>query len=52
MSQELSSLASEVGMVEFAERFGILKKLRNIWAAGGKAEVLCLEEKGKIDVAS
>ena len=44
MSQELSSLASEVGMVEFTERLSLLKNLRDIWAAGDKA---CIsEEKG------
>lgn len=39
VSQELASLASEVGMVEFEEKLSILRELRDIWAAGGKATI-------------
>lgn len=44
MAQELSSLASEVGMEEFKEHFSILEQLRDVWQAGGKALVQNIEE--------
>lgn len=39
VAQELSSLASEVGMAEFEERLTLLKQLRDAWANGQKAIV-------------
>ena len=39
VAQELSSLASEVGMAEFEERLSVLKQLRDKWANGQKATV-------------
>ena len=39
VTQELSSLASEVGMAEFKERLTLLKQLRDEWANGQKAMV-------------
>ena len=39
VAQELSSLASEVGMAEFEERLSLLKQLRDTWANGQKATV-------------
>ena len=37
VAMELPPLAAEVGMLEFEERLSVLKQLRNIWSAGGKA---------------
>ena len=39
VAQELSSLASEVGMAEFEEHLTLLKQLRDTWANGQKATV-------------
>lgn len=39
VAQELSSLASEVGMAEFEERLTLLKQLRDAWTNGQKATV-------------
>ena len=39
VAQELSSLASEVGMAEFEERLSLLKQLRDTWANGRKARI-------------
>ena len=39
VAQELSSLASEVGMAEFEERLSLLKQLRETWANGRKARI-------------
>ena len=39
LAQELASLASEVGMAEFKSRFGLLKRLRDVWAEGKRAVV-------------
>lgn len=39
VAQELSSLASEVGMAEFEERLTLLKQLQDPWANGQKATV-------------
>ena len=43
IAQELSSLASEVGMAEFEERLDVLKQLRDAWANGKKATMLVVE---------
>lgn len=40
VAQELSSLASEVGMPEFEERLTVLKSLRDLWAHGEKAVIV------------
>ena len=37
ISQELASLASEVGMNQFKQRFMLLKTLRDTWANGQEA---------------
>lgn len=37
IAQELASLVSEVGMVEFKNRFALLKRLRDVWAEGKRA---------------
>ena len=39
VAQELASLASEVGMAEFNVRFGLLKRLRDVWTEGKTAVV-------------
>ena len=39
VTQELASLASEVGMPDFQSRLAILKNLRDIWAKGEIAVV-------------
>lgn len=39
LAQELASLASEVGMAEFKNRFGLLKRLRDVWTEGKRAIV-------------
>ena len=36
VTQKLASLASEGGMDQFNERFGLLKRLRDEWASGGR----------------
>lgn len=43
VTQDLASLASEVGMGEFRERYALLKKLRGTWAEGKVAVVIQLE---------
>ena len=44
ITQELASLASEVGTPEFHSRLAILKNLRDIWANGEVAVVSVLED--------
>ena len=39
VTQELSSLSSEVGMMEVRERLSVLEQLRDIWNAGGNAVI-------------
>ena len=39
VTQELSSLSSEVGMMEFRECLSVLEQLRDIWKAGGNAVI-------------
>ena len=43
VTQELSSLSSEVGMMEFRERLSVLEQLRDSWKAGGNAVVHSIE---------
>ena len=39
VTQQLASLASEVGMAEFQQRFTVLKTLKDAWAEGREASV-------------
>ena len=43
IAQELSSLASEVGMAEFEERLDVLKQLRDAWANGRRLQCKLLK---------
>lgn len=39
VTQQLASLASEVGMAKFHQRFNVLKTLKDTWAEGKEAVV-------------
>ena len=43
MIQELSSLSSKVGMMEFREHLSVLEQLQDIWKEGGNAVVQNIE---------
>ena len=49
VTQQLASLASEVGMAEFDQRFHLLKTLKDAWA-NGKMAVVSVETGRKVIV--